>query len=109
MLKFFDTNKKGSFKKLELILNSRKLNQQNKSGFVKKIISTVKRQGDKAVIRYEKKFSKIKFNNSKIIFSKKEINQISKKVDRTLKKSIDTAFIRIKKFHAKQKFSAFSF
>ena len=109
MLKFFDTNKKGSFKKLELILNSRKLNQQNKSGFVKKIISTVKRQGDKAVIRYEKKFSKIKFNNSKIIFSKKEINQISKKVDRTLKKSIDTAFIRIKKFHAKQKFSAFKY
>ena len=51
MLKFFDANKKRHLKKLDLIFSSRKLTQQNKSGIVKKIVSTVKRQGDKAVIK----------------------------------------------------------
>ncbi len=109
MLKFFNANKKNSLKKLEVILNSRKLSQQNKSSIVKKIISTVKKNGDKAVIKYEKKFSKIKSKKANIIFTKKEINQISKKVDMRLKKSIDTAFKRIKEFHSKQKFSAFKY
>ena len=58
MLKFFNANKKSSLKKLEVILNSRKLSQQNKSSIVKKIISTVKKNGDKAVIKYEKKVFK---------------------------------------------------
>ena len=109
MLKFFDANKKGSLKKLDLILSSRKLTQQSNTTIVKKIVSTVKRQGDKAVIKFEKKFSKIQNTESKIIFSKKEINQISKKINKKLKKSIDTAFTRIKQFHLKQKFLPFKY
>ena len=109
MLKFFDANKKGSLKKLDLILSSRKLTQQSNTTIVKKIVSTVKRQGDKAVIKFEKKFSKIQNTESKIIFSKKEINQISKKINKKLKKSIDIAFTRIKQFHLKQKFLPFKY
>ena len=60
MLKFFNANQLNSIKKLEIILDSRKLKQQNQSISVKKILLNVKKNGDKAVINYEKKFSKIK-------------------------------------------------
>ena len=69
----------------------------------------VKKYGDKAVLKYEKKFSKLKNNTKKIKFSEKEINQILRKVDKKLKRSIDIAFTRIKYFHSKQKFSSFKF
>ena len=109
MLNFFNANQKNYLKKLELILSKRKFKQLNYSSNVKKILLNVKKDGDKALIKYEKKFSKIKFASKNIKFSKKEINDISKKIDNKLKKSIDTAFRRIIKFHTKQKFSSFKF
>jgi histidinol dehydrogenase len=108
MLKYFNYNKKNSLNNLEIILNRRKSSQKNQTLFVKKIVSNVKKNGDKAVIKYEKKFSKIKNKFSKIIFSQQEINKIAKKTDKKIKKSIDLAFNRIKKFHSKQKFSPFT-
>ena len=59
MLRYLNGNQKNFQKKLKLILNERKLTQKNKSGNVKNIIKNVKKNGDKAVIEYEKKFSKI--------------------------------------------------
>ncbi len=109
MLKFLNANEKKFFDKLEISLNSRKLNQKNKSVTVKKIISNVRKQGDFALLKYEKKFSKIKSKSKQIKFSKKEINKISKNIDKKLKNSIDLAFSRIKKFHLKQKFSSFKY
>jgi len=109
MLKFLNYNKKNSFNNLEIILNKRKLIQRNKTLAVKNIIFNVKKNGDKAVVNYERKFSKIRSKSNKIIFSNKEVNEISKKTDKKIKKSIDLAFNRIKKFHSKQKFSSFNF
>ena len=104
MLKFLNFNKKRPLKNLEVILNKRKLTQKNQTSIVNKIISDVKKNGDKAVLKYEKKFSKIKnIKSKKIIFSKKEINKISNKIDKRIKRSIDLAFSRIKNFHMKQK------
>ena len=109
MLKFLNAKQKNSMKKLELILNERKLKQQSESSIVKKIIKDVIKKGDKAVINYEKKFSKTKIVSKKLKFSKKEINLISKKTDKKVKESIDLAFKRIKKFHLQQKFSSFKY
>ena len=109
MLKFLNAKKKNSIKKLELILNERKLKQQSESSIVKKIIKDVIKKGDTAVINYEKKFSKTKIVSKKLKFSKKEINLISKKTDKKVKESIDLAFKRIKKFHLQQKFSSFKY
>jgi len=108
MLKFLNYNKKNSLNNLEIILKKRKITQKNKTSFVKKIISNVKKNGDKAVIKYEKKFSKIKIKSNKIIFSKIEINKIANKIDKKIKQSIDLAYYRIKKFHSKQKFPSFN-
>ena len=109
MLKLFNANKKNFSKKLELILNLRKLKQQNQSSVIKKILSEVKKKGDKAVIKFEKKFSNVRSKNKQIKFSNEEINTISKKISKDLKKSIDIAFLRIKKFHLKQKISPFKY
>ena len=104
MLKILNCNKKNSLDDLKIILNKRKFSQINETFVVKNIISNVKKNGDKAVIKYEKKFSKIKNKSVKIIFSNKEINKIAKTIDKKIKQSIDLAFNRIKKFHVKQKF-----
>ncbi len=109
MLKYLNFNQKNSPKKLELILNVRKSRQQNQSAIVKKIINNVKKNGDKAVIMYEKKFSNVKSKSKKLKFSNNEINRISKIIDKKLKKSIDTAFTRIKYFHSKQTYSPFKY
>jgi len=109
MIKILKLNNKNSLKALNLFLDKRKSSQKNQTIIVSKIIENVKKNGDKAVINYEKKFSKIKSRSIKLLFTKKEINKISKKTDLKLKKSIDLAFNRIKKFHSKQKFSSFTF
>ena len=109
MLKTFNYNKNGALEALEVFLNRRKTTQKNIASSVYKIIKDVKRNGDKAVLKYEKKYSKIKTKSIKIFFSNKEINQIAKKTDNKIKKAIDLAFTRIKKFHLKQKISNFKF
>ena len=109
MLKFFNADQKNSLKKLEEILNLRKIKQKIQTSKVRQIILSVKKNGDNALINYEKKFSNVKTKTKKLKFTKKEINSISKKVDKKLKRSIDLAFSRIKLFHSKQKFSSFKF
>ena len=109
MIKLLRYNKKNSLNALEVFLNKRKSIQKNQTSRVSKIIKNVKKNGDKAVLNYEKKFSKIKTNTTRVLFTKKEINNISKKIDKNLKQAIDLAYIRIKKFHSKQKFSSFTF
>ena len=108
MIKILKLNNKNSLKLLKIFLDKRKSIQKNQTSIVSKIIQNVKKNGDKAVLNYEKKFSQIKTKSNKILFSNKEINKISKRVDLKIKKSIDLAYNRIKKFHSKQKFSSFT-
>ena len=109
MLKNLNYNQKNSNKILTTFLEKRKSIQKSQTSAVKRIIQNVKKNGDKAVLSYEKKFSKIKIKSNKILFSSKEINKLSRKTDKKLKKAIDLAFNRIKSFHLKQKFSSFRF
>ncbi len=109
MLKILNYNNKNSLNLLKKFLQKRKITQSKLALTVKKIIKNVEKNGDKAVINYEKKFSKVRTKSKKIFFSDKEINLISKKTDKKIKKAIDLAFMRIKKFHLKQKFSNFKF
>ena len=60
MLKTFNYNKNGASKTLEVFLNRRKFTQKNIASTVCKIIKDVKRNGDKAVLNYEKKIFKDK-------------------------------------------------
>ena len=107
MLRKIIGNQNNFKKKLELILTKRKLIQKNKSSSVQSIIRSVKKNGDKALVKFEKKFSNIKIKKDNLKFSQKEINRIIKQIDPNLKKSIDIAFKRIMNFHERQKILPF--
>ena len=70
MLKTIIYKKKNSAKYLEILLNKRKSYQKSQKLAVSKILENVKRTGDKAVLNYEKKFSKVKQGSKKIFFKK---------------------------------------
>ena len=99
MMKIINYKNKNSSKKLELFLNKRRLGKKKDTSIVEKIIKDVKKNKNKAVLKYEKRFSK----NSKIITSKNEINQSIKLLDPVVKNAIDFAYKRILKFHKLQK------
>jgi len=105
MLKYLDGNKKNFLNKLEIILSKRSIQRSKKSLIVKNIINDLKKNRDIALIKYEKKFSKVRNISSRNLkFSDKEIKNIIKKLDNNTKKSINLAFDRIYKFHKLQKF-----
>ena len=110
MLKLIKSNQKNFLAKLEIILQKRKLKDPKIDLKVKNIIQDIKNNKDVALIKYEKKYSKIKnisFKNIK--FTSLEKKTIIKKLDKEIKTSIDLAFDRILNFHKRQKLFSYSF
>ena len=105
MLKFFNANQKNFSKKLEVFLSSRKFSQQNKSISVKKIISEVKKNGDAALIKYERKFSNIKIKSKKIKFYllKKKKSQLSLDYKNSKKKTYSNKILVLPGTHDAKK------
>ena len=85
--------------RLEKILDQRRNSQSKNIPIVSKIIKEVRKNKNRAVIKYERKFS----NNTKIKPSKKEITKVIKSLEPKIKKSIDFAYNRIFKYHMHQK------
>jgi len=110
MLKLIKANQKNFLSKLDFILQKRKLQNPKIEKQVKNIIQDIKKNKDIALIKYEKKYSKLKnISLRNIKFSISEKNKIIKKLDKKTKASIDLAFNRILNFHKKQKLSSYSF
>jgi len=105
MIKILNCNKKNYLKQIENLLSKRQSRTKTKTNIVKKIINDIKKNGDKALIKYENKFS----NNREIISNKKTIKKSAKSLDLKIKKSIDIAYKRIFKFHVNQKFKNISY
>ena len=88
-MKILDINTKNFYKKLDFLLLKRKNKIQSKSVSVTNIIKDVRKNGDKALIKYEKKFNKnsiIKPSQSKIKNSIKSLNpKVKKALDKSLK------------------------
>ncbi len=96
-------------KNFDKILDNLLLQRRNKvkseSVSVTKIIKDIRKNGDKALLKYEKKY-----NKNKII--KPNSKQISKTIsflENKVKKAIDLAYQRIYKFHSLQKFKNISY
>ena len=94
-------NKKNFEKKLDSLLLLRKNKINFRPVSVSKIINDVKKNGDKAVLKYEKKFNK----NKAIVPNSKIISKLIKSLDKKVKRAIDLAYNRIFKFHSLQKFT----
>ena len=110
MLKLIKSKQKNFLTKLNILLQKRKLQNPKIDFKVKKIIKDIKKNKDIALIKYEKKYSKLNhISLNTIKFSASEKNMIIKKLDKKTKASIDLAFNRIFYFHKKQKLSQYSF
>ena len=99
MIKILDCKSKNYKKKLIDFLEARRSRKSIDTKKVVKILNDVKINKLKAVLKYEKRFSK----NSKLYASRNEINKSIKKLDPKIKKAIDFAYSRIFKFHSLQK------
>ena len=85
MIKALDCNNKNYISKLSKLLIKRKNYDIISKNVVSRIIRDVKNNGDIALIKYEKKYSK----NNKIIFNKKKITKSIKSLDPKIKRAID--------------------
>ena len=66
MIRILNTKNKEFNKQLSYYLSLRKINFSSKSGVVRKIIADIRNNKDKSLIKYEKKFNKLKKLNKKI-------------------------------------------
>ena len=104
-MKILKSNNKSFDKVLDNILIKRKYKIKSSLISVTGIINDVKKNGDKALLKYEKKFNL----NKTIIPSAKQISRSIKSLDKKVKKAIDLAYSRIYKFHSFQKFKNISY
>ena len=104
-MKILNNNNKSFDKVLDNILIKRKYKIKSSLISVTGIINDVKKNGDKALLKYEKKFNL----NKTIIPSAKQISRSIKSLDKKVKKAIDLAYSRIYKFHSFQKFKNISY
>ena len=104
-MKILNSKSKNFDKLLENLLLQRKKKIQSESVSVTNIIKDVKKNGDKALLKYEKRFNQ----NKVIIPSSKQIKKSINSLDKKVKKAIDTAYNRIYKFHSLQKFKNISY
>ncbi len=104
-MKILNSKSKNFDKLLENLLLQRKKKIQSNSVSVTNIIKDVKKNGDKALLKYEKRFNQ----NNIIIPSSKQIKKSLNSLDKKVKKAIDIAYNRIYKFHSLQKFKNISY
>ncbi len=98
MITILNCKKKNYKINLNRLLKKRERFNNNKD-LIQKIIQDIRKDGDKALIKYEKKYS----NNSNIITQKKDLNYGARILSPKVKRAIDFSFNRIFKFHSKQK------
>ena len=104
-MKILNSNSKNFDKTLNILLLRRKKNVQYNSVSVTSIIRDVKKNGDKALLKYEKRFNQ----NSKFVPTSKQISKSIRFLDKKVKNAIDLAYSRIYKFHSLQKFKNISY
>ena len=99
MILRLNANGKNFQKELLKKINKRSVFSNKDYNVAKKIVLDVKKNGDKAVLKYEFRFNK----NKRINSNYSSISKIIKSLNPNVKKSIDFAYQRILKFHKKQK------
>jgi len=65
----------------------------------KKIVDDVKKNGDKALFKYTKKFDKVELSKRSVKVTAREIEQAQKKVPSKIKANLRTAARRVREFH----------
>jgi histidinol dehydrogenase len=104
-MKILNSSSKNFDKVLDSLLLQRKNKVKSDLISVTSIIKEVKKDGDTALLKYEKKFNQ----NNIIIPTTYQISKSIKSLNKKVKKAIDLAYARIYKFHSLQKFKNISY
>ena len=99
MIKILDCKNLNYLDRLKAILDKRRFARKINTNIASQIVNEIKKNKQKALLKYEKKLSK----NDKIKPTAKEIKKSIKTLDPKIKKAIDFSYKRILKFHSKQK------
>ena len=86
-MKILDSNSKNFYKKFESLISKRKNKLKSSNVSVANIINDVRKNGDKALIKYEKKFNQ----NKVIIPSQRQISNSIKSLDKKVMQAINIA------------------
>ena len=97
-MKILNAQTRNFYSELDKIISKRNKIDKSILKTVERIINNVRKNKDKALVNYEKKFN----SNSKIIPTKKEIDKAIKSLDPKVKKAIDQIYARVKEWHKKQ-------
>ena len=97
-MKILNAQTRNFYSELDKVISRRNKIDAKTLKTVEKIINNVRKNKDKALVYYEKKFN----NNSKIIPTKKEIDKAVKSLDPKVKKAIDQTYARVKEWHKRQ-------
>ena len=87
-MKILNSNNRNFDKTLDNLLLQRKRKVQSNSVSVSSIIKDVKKNGDKALLKYEKKFNQ----NKIIVPTSNQISKSIKSLDKKVKHAIDLAY-----------------
>ena len=102
-MKILDQENISFYKDLKKNLEKRyNKNDNNINNLVKKIIIDVKKNGDKALIKYAKKFDNIKIKKNDLIKKNIKKNEFINEIDKNVLTSFRKAIKNVVKFHKKQ-------
>ena len=98
MIKILNTKSRNFQSEFDYYLNSRRKYSESKIKTVARIIKDVRKQQDKSLIKYEKKFNSLKnLKRNKLFFSNSEIKKNIKNLD--LKVNFLSICLRIVQFY----------
>lgn len=106
MIKIIEYSDAEGKKLVEAMLSRSQLEYGNVQETVNDILSDIKKNGDKALFEYTKKFDKADINAENIVVTKAEIKQAYAQVDKELIEVIEKSARRIADFHQKQKINS---
>jgi histidinol dehydrogenase len=100
MIRIFQEKDKN---KLFTRLESRKISESSEiAGPVRQILSRVRQDGDRALLKYTERFDKVKFKAQQLRLSPEELSAAAKKADPALVQDLEKAIFNIYAYHKRQ-------
>ncbi len=102
-MKILRTNTKETNRIIKKILNRKTLLKDKRlEKKVREIIEDVRKKGNKALLRYTKRFDGVSLSSQRLKVSKREIEEAKKLVNRDFIEALKKAYQNIRRYHEKQ-------
>lgn len=102
-MKFIKTKERGAKAFIEEVINRARRDTEEIEEKIRKILSEVKKEGDKAVLRYTEAFDGISLKPSEIRLSRKRSKNARRSLNLKALNAIEISAERIRRFHEKER------